>query len=211
MATTGLFLHVNGRLLKVVERIGDGSYAVKVVDQAAASKGNAGFGVVGLLSKIEKGVPSDTISDFYKAAAASPVFRKKLAIANLLSKGSSVSVDDILLALQKNAKFRQISSLSKARIDVLQNGTYVFRHSADTGLFSRATAHHELLHLAQFLRDPALATRARGLSYLGRQAYEPVPALIGSPEIYGVPTLVVASGGVYLIYESAGLVFEMLP
>lgn len=177
-------------------------------ESSVAPKG--GFGVSGLLSKIEKGVPDKTIQEFYQAAASSSLFRKKLGLANLLSGGKKVSVDDILLQLQKNSKFRRIDNLGNARIDVTRNGTFVFRHSADTGLFSRATAHHELLHLAQFIRNPSLKTSARNLSFLQRQLYEPIPAIIGSPEIFGVPTLIVTGTGAYVVYESSGLIFELL-
>jgi len=172
-----------------------------------ASRG--GFGVSGLLSKLEKGVPDKTIQEFYEAAASSPLFKKKLSLANVLSGGRKISVDDILLTLQRNAKFRRIDRLRNARVDVFEDGTFVFRHSADTGVFSRATAHHELLHVAQFLRDPSLAQRARGLSRIGRLPYEPVPAFIGSPEIYGPPTLVVSAGGIYFIWETIGLIYEV--
>jgi len=166
-----------------------------------------GFGVLGYFSKIEKGIPDSTIKEFYEAAASSPLFKKKLALANLLTGGKKISVDDILLQLQKNTKWRQVSKLTRSRVDVLRNGTFVFRHSADTGGFSRATAHHELLHVAQFLRDPTLLKKARDLSALGRLPYEPIPALIGSPEIFGPPVLIVSGEAIYLLYE--GGVFEL--
>jgi hypothetical protein len=169
-----------------------------------------GFGVAGLVSKIEKGVPDRTIQAFYEAAASSPLFERKLALANLLSGGKKVSVDDILLQLNNNAKFRRIERLRNARIDVQANGTFVFRHSADTGVFSRATAHHELLHLAQYLRNPSLTLTAGNLSFVRRQPYEVIPALIGSPEIYGVPTLVVSGIVVCVVWESVGLIFELI-
>lgn len=104
-----------------------------------------------------------------------------------------------------------VSDLSKARVDVTRAGTFVFRHSSSTGLFSRATAHHELLHVAQFLRDPSLPAKAKKMGFLQRQLYEPIPALVGSPEIYGLPTLVVTGLSVYVVYESIGLAFEIVP
>jgi hypothetical protein len=160
--------------------------------------------------EIADAVSDKTIQEFYEAAASSPVFKRKLDLANLLSGGRRVTVDEILLELQKNSKFIRIENLGGARIDPLANGTFVFQHSTHTGVFSRATAHHELLHLAQFLRDPSLKVSASQMSFLARQAYEPVPALIGSPEIFGAPTLIVSGQVVYLVYESAGLVFKML-
>ena len=63
-------------------------------------------------------------------------------------------------------------------------GGFVFRHGGGTGYFGRITAEHELLHLAQFVRNPTLRNTAGDLSFFGRQGYEFVPGLIGSPELH---------------------------
>ena len=191
---------------RVYENINEASSAADEILDVA----RGGFGILGALSRFEKGVPDATIGELYVAASKSPLFTTKLQLSNLLSGGKKIKVDDVLLQLQNNSKFRLVSDLSKARVDVMSNGTFVFRHSAGTGAFSRATAHHEMLHLAQFLRDPLLAAKAKKMGFLERLLYEPVPALIGSPEIYGLPTLIATGTTIYLLYQSVGLAFELV-
>ncbi|MEY4630766.1 MAG: hypothetical protein RIQ81_886 [Pseudomonadota bacterium] len=200
-------LHGAGAILRFTAATGMVLEATKAVTEMVPSKVG---GQMPAQQATTPAVTDTTIQDFYQAAASSPVFKKKLSLANLLSGGKKVTVDEILLELQQNAKFTRIDSLAGARVDITDAGTFVFQHSADTGIFSRATAHHELLHLAQFLRNPALKVEANQLSFIARQAYEPIPALIGSPEIFGAPTLIVAGEAVYLAYQSAGLIFKAL-
>ena len=136
--------------------------------------------VTGSARGLERGVPSQAVGDFYQSVASSNSFRLKLGLANRVSKGSAVGVDDILNQLGGNTRFREVSGLGLSRIDPLRNGQFAIRGRVG-GHLARETAEHEMLHLAQFLRDPGLAARARTLSWAQRQPFEVVPALIGSP------------------------------
>ena len=112
-----------------------------------------------------------------------------------MSAGNGVNIGDILNQLRTNTEFFEATSTGLSRIDPRSNGRFAIS-SRVGGFFAHETAEHELLHLAQFLRDPALAIRAISFTWAQRQPYEVVPTLIGSPVLlFGSLSGGVAIGG----------------
>jgi len=112
-----------------------------------------------------------------------------------VSAGNGVNIGDILNQLRTNTEFFEATSTGLSRIDPRSNGRFAIS-SRVGGFFAHETAEHELLHLAQFLRDPALAIRAISFTWAQRQPYEVVPTLIGSPVLlFGSLSGGVAIGG----------------
>jgi RHS repeat-associated protein len=169
-----------------VARVGTGARGMvddvlRAGKNAGSPKGGLpGFGIAGSARGLERGVPSPAVGEFYESVASSSSFKLKLGIANRVSKGNAVGVDNILNQLGSNTKFREVSGLGLSRIDPLRNGQFAIRGRVG-GHLARETAEHELLHLAQFLRDQGLASRARTFTWAQRQPFEVVPALVGSP------------------------------
>jgi hypothetical protein len=54
--------------------------------------------------------------------------------------------------------------------------------------------HHEMLHVAQYLRNPGITTTG-----LIGDFHEIVPSFVGTPEIYGTGTAIVIGGVVYYL------------
>jgi hypothetical protein len=68
----------------------------------------------------------------------------------------------------------------------------------NSGYLSRTIAHHEMLHVAQFMSNPEIATRG-----LGGIVNEIIPSFIGTPEIYGgATTLGLGVAGAYFKKKS---------
>ena len=77
----------------------------------------------------------------------------------------------------------------------LSEGQFIIGGVEDSGYLNKTVTHHELLHLAQFIDNPAISTK--GIRGLGNEI---IPAFIGTPEIYGGGTVIIG-GTVYGGYE----------
>jgi hypothetical protein len=144
---------------------------------------------------------------------------RKLAVHNFL-RNRKVSVGEIRDQLLTNTRFRQVESFTKAQVGMTLNGKYAMRLGPGSGYISRITAHHELLHMSQYIADAGLnaATRSwsgklggglggQGYALLRRLPYEIVPSAIGSAGFHG-PALVGIGGVALGGYEISGWIFR---
>jgi hypothetical protein len=148
-----------------------------------------GFGAIGF-DKLPTGAVSSTLRDVYLREAGSTMFKAKLGIQNILT-GGKVTPSQIAKQLASNTEFRTVSNIGKSNINLV-GGKYIVGGVESSGYFSRTVTHHEMMHMAQFIRNPNINTS--GFSAL---RHEIIPSFVGTPEIYGGATLLIG-GGVYL-------------
>jgi hypothetical protein len=150
---------------------------------------NRGFGAIGF-DQLPTGAASSALRDVYLREAGSTMFRAKLGIQNLLT-GGKVTPAQIAGQLATNTEFRLVSNLGRSNINSV-GGRYVVGGVESSGYLARTVTHHEMMHMAQFIRNPNINTTG-----LGAMRHEILPSFIGTPEIYGGATLLLG-GGVYL-------------
>lgn len=165
--------------------------------------GSAGFRL-GVARFGPKGCSTNHVQANYEIAAQSGLFKAKLAVSNAFARTlgkRSVTPDEILSVLsKKNTVFKE-SSFGRARVDPNSKGGLTLQLSTNKGYLNQTVAHHELLHVAQFLRQPSLYNIHSTLGRAARLPWEIGPASIGSPEILvGLPSL--SAGGAYASFAA---------
>ena len=148
-----------------------------------------GFGAIGF-DKLATGATSSTLKNVYLSEVGSTSFRIKLGIQNILT-GGKVTPSQIAKQLATNTDFRLVSNIGRSNINLV-GGRYIVGGVESAGYFSRTVTHHEMMHMAQFIRNPNINT-----SGFSAMRHEIIPSFVGTPEIYGGATLIIG-GGVYL-------------
>ena len=147
-----------------------------------------GAGILGL-DTVPTGPISSGLESLYLQRASSSVFQAKLWASNQLARvvgGETISATEITEALA-NTEFREAGLLSSS---VRQSGSgFLVGGSTNGGYFASEVADHELLHIAQYLRNPGIST-----GFPMGIVHEVVPAFVGSPGIYIGGTTVVGAG-----------------
>ena len=121
----------------------------------------------------------------------------KLGIHNTIKKittfGRSkwVTRIDIESVLRNKTQFR----VGASTIHRLDDG-FVIGGRESLGYFNRATSHHEMMHIGQYIRNPNIID-TRPIGYI----HEVIPSYVGTPELYGSGTIVIG-GAVYIINDA---------
>jgi len=151
-----------------------------------------GFGVNGRIGSLPTGAESSILKGLYLDQVNSRMFAAKLGIHNTIKKFTSfcqskwVSRADIRNVLETRTSFRVgASTLHRVGDGFLVGG----RESL--GYLNRATSHHEMMHIGQYIRNPHVID-TRPFGYI----HEVIPSFIGTPELYGGGTIIIG-GGLY--------------
>jgi hypothetical protein len=161
----------------------------------AAPKG--GFGLNGQIGSLPTGAESSILKGLYLDQVGSTTLGVKLGIHNTIKKittlGQSkwVTRSDIRKVLEESTTFRVGASTIHKTGD-----TFVIGGRESFGYFNRATSHHEMMHIGQYIRKPNLID-TRPFGYI----HEVIPSYVGTPELYGGGTVIVV-GGTYLWVNS---------
>jgi hypothetical protein len=165
------------------------------VTQNAPGAAGGGFGVGGFNS-LPTGPISTQLQDLYVTESASSMFRTKLAISNrLASLGgyAPVSAEEITAQLLNNSEFRLAGNILQSNVNLV-DGQYIIGGVESADYLNRTVMQHEMLHIAQYLRNPGITTTGIIGGF-----HEIVPSFVGTPEIYGGGTAIVI-GGVGTVY-----------
>ena len=110
-----------------------------------------------------------------------------------LGRSKWVTRSDIRNVLEESTSFRVGASTVHKTGD-----NFVIGGRESLGYFNRATSHHEMLHIGQYIRKPNLID-TRPIGYI----HEVIPSYVGTPELYGGGTIVIV-GGTYLWVNGGG-------
>ena len=129
--------------------------ALRYLDNVDDFAPSGGFGVNGQIGSLPKGPDSAVLRELYLDQVNSTTFGVKLGVHNTIKKVSTfgrskwVTRSDVESVLMNNTQFR----VGASTVNKVDNG-FVVGGRESLGYFNRATSHHEMMHIGQYIRNP---------------------------------------------------------